>query len=173
MSFANEGEEKFKEWLEHKKYMSKETKDKDIKLLKLLGEKIRNKRKELKISQGDIANLLNVSDTQIYRYELGYSLIPLDNLLKLCELFNVDIYYFLSGIKKERQENKSIAIYPLNPDIDKVILAAKEIYEFGDEDLIVGVNNCINAMQVILKKRKDSRRNPSPVKRKGLAGDSK
>ena len=156
-----------------KKFMSKETKDKDIKLLKFLGERIRNKRKELKISQGDIANLLNVSDTQIYRYELGYSLIPLDNLLKLCELFNVDIYYFLSGIKKDKQENQSVVKYPSNPDLDKVILAAKEIYDFGDEDLIVGVNNCINAMQVILKKRKDSRRNPSPVKRKRLAGDSK
>ncbi len=116
--------------------------------------------------------MLNISDTQIYRYELGYSLIPLDNLLKLCELFNVDIYYFLSGIKKEKQENKSIAKYPSNPDLDKAILAAKEIYEFGDEDLIVGVNNCINAMQVILKKRKDDRRNPSPIKRKRLAGNS-
>ena len=156
-----------------KKFMSKETKDKDIELLKFLGDRIRKKRKELKISQGDIANLLNVSDTQIYRYELGYSLIPLDNLLKLCELFNVDVYYFLSGKKKEKQENKSITIYPLNPDLDKVILAAKEIYDFGDEDLIVGVNNCINAMQVILKKRKDSRRNPNPVKKKRLAGDSK
>ena len=153
--------------------MSKETKDKDIELLKFLGDRIRKKRKELKISQGNIANLLNVSDTQIYRYELGYSLIPLDNLLKLCELFNVDVYYFLSGKKKEKQENKSITIYPSNPDLDKVILAAKEIYDFGDEDLIVGVNNCINAMQVILKKRKDSRRNPSPVKRKRVAGDSK
>ena len=153
--------------------MSKETKDKDIKLLKFLGERIRKKRKELKISQGDIANLLNVSDTQIYRYELGYSLIPLDNLLKLCELFNVDIYYFLSDVKKERQENKSIAIYPSNPELEKVILAAKEIYEFGDEDLIIGVNNCVNAMQGILKKRKDNRRNPNPIKRKRLAGGSK
>ena len=153
--------------------MSKETKDKDIELLKFLGDRIRKKRKELKISQGDIANLLNVSDTQIYRYELGYSLIPLDNLLKLCELFNVDVYYFLNGKKKEKQENKSITIYPSNPDLDKVILAAKEIYEFGDEDLIVGVNNCINTMQVILKKRKDSRRNTNPIKRKRLAGDSK
>ena len=153
--------------------MSKETKDKDIKLLKFLGERIRKKRKELKISQGDIANLLNVSDTQIYRYELGYSLIPLDNLLKLCELFNVDIYYFLSDVKKERQENKSIAIYPSNPELEKVILAAKEIYEFGDEDLIIGINNCVNAMQGILKKRKDNRKNPNPIKRKGLAGNSK
>ena len=58
--------------------------------------------------------------------------------------------------EKNKLENQSVVKYPLNPDLEKVILAAKEIYEFGDEDLIVGVNNCINAMQVILKKRKDS-----------------
>jgi transcriptional regulator with XRE-family HTH domain len=147
--------------------MSKEIKDKNIKLLKSIGEKLRSKRKELKISQGKIADLLDISDTQIYRYELGYSLIPLDNLLKLCELFNVDIYYFLGDIKKEKQENISIINYPANSELEKIIITVKEVYEFGDDDLILGVNNCVNSMQVILKKRqKQGRYRETPKKKK-------
>jgi hypothetical protein len=31
-------------------------------------------------------------------------------------------------------------------------MTIKEIYEFKDDDIILGVNNCINSMQAILKK---------------------
>ncbi len=148
--------------------MSKEAKDKNIKLLKSLGKKLRSKRKELKISQGKIADLLDISDTQIYKYELGYSLIPLDNLLKLCELFNVDIYYFLSDIKKD---DVSAVKYPDNPELKKMILTVKEIYEYGDDDLILGVNNCVNAMQVMLKKRQKQGRDRGTPKKKTNANN--
>ena len=153
--------------------MSKEIKDKNIKLLKSLGEKIRRKRKELKISQGKIADLLDISDTQIYRYELGYSLIPLDNLLKLCELFNVDIYYFLDDIKQEKQENISVVNYPSNPELEKRLLAIKEIYESMDENLIFGVNNCVDSMQAILKKREKQGRDRETVKKTKVEGNNK
>jgi transcriptional regulator with XRE-family HTH domain len=147
--------------------MSKEIKDKNIKLLKSIGGKLRSKRKELKISQGKIADLLDISDTQIYKYELGYSLIPLDNLLKLCELFNVDIYYFLGDIKKEKQENASVINYPINSELEKRVMMLKEIYEFNYEDLNFGVNNCIDSMYAILKKRqKQGRDRETPKKKK-------
>ncbi|RZD16695.1 MAG: XRE family transcriptional regulator [Candidatus Acididesulfobacter guangdongensis] len=147
--------------------MSKEIKDKNLKLLKSIGEKLRSKRKELKISQGKIADLLDISDTQIYKYELGYSLIPLDNLLKLCELFNVDIHYFLGDIKKEKQENISVINYPSNPEFAKRVVMLKEIYDFNYEDLNLGVNNCIDSMYAILKNReKQGRDRETPKKKK-------
>ena len=153
--------------------MSKEIKNKNVKLKKSLGEKIRNKRFELKISQGDIAEFLNVSDTQIYRYELGYSLIPLDNLLKLCKLFHVDINYFIGDIKKEKEGNSCITNFPNYHELEKRIVILKEIYAFNDDSLKIGVNNCIDTINVMLKKRQKEKRNPSPVKRKRVAGNSK
>ena len=154
--------------------MVKEIKSKNDELFQFIGKKIRQKRKEIKVTQGTIANLLDISDTQIFKFETGESKIALDYLLKLAEFFNVPLEYFYSDFEgKNKLENQSVVKYPSNTDLDKAILAAKEIYEFGDEDLIVGVNNCINTMQVILKKRKNDRRNPNPVKRKRLAGNSK
>ena len=147
---------------------------KNTELFKQIGLKIKAKRESLNLSQEKLGVLLDVDYRHIYHYEIGRTKIPIDYLLKLAEFFNVPLEYFYSDFEgKNKLENQSVVKYPSNPDLDKVILAAKEIYEFGDEDLIVGVNNCINAMQVILKKRKDSRRNPNPVKRKRLAGDSK
>ena len=147
---------------------------KNTELFKQIGLKIKAKRESLNLSQEKLGVLLDVDYRHIYHYEIGRTKIPIDYLLKLAEFFNVPLEYFCSDFEgKNKLENQSVVKYPSNPDLDKVILAAKEIYDFGDEDLIVGVNNCINAMQVILKKRKDSRRNPNPVKRKRLAGDSK
>ncbi|MCL4498328.1 MAG: helix-turn-helix domain-containing protein [Deltaproteobacteria bacterium] len=147
---------------------------KNRELFKQIGLKIKAKRESLNLSQEKLGVLLDVDYRHIYHYEIGRTKIPIDYLLKLAEFFNVPLEYFYSDFEgKNKLENQSVVKYPSNPDLDKAILAAKEIYEFGDEDLIVGVNNCINAMQVILKKRKDSRRNPNPVKRKRLAGDSK
>jgi transcriptional regulator with XRE-family HTH domain len=147
--------------------------NKNIELYKYIGKKLKKKRIEVKLSQEKIAEKLDVDYRQIYYYETGKSKIPLDNLLKLCEFFNVDIYYFLGDIKKEKQENLSVINYPDNPELEKIIVTVKEVYEFGDDDLILGVNNCVNSMQAILKKRKDERRNSNPVKKKRLAGNNK
>ena len=45
------------------------------------------------------------------------------------------------------------------------MIAVKEIYKSEDEDLILGVNNCVDSMSVILKKRQEQRRNNGTVKK--------
>jgi transcriptional regulator with XRE-family HTH domain len=158
--------------------MSKEKKSKEKKfenaaLLKAIGEKIRTKREELKLSQGEIADILELSYTQIYHYETGRSEIPITNLLRLCEFFNVDIHYFISEIKNENQEKLSIVKYPENPELEKRIVAVKEIYKSENEDLIIGVNNCVDSMSIILKKRQEQRRDNGTVKKTRLGRTGK
>ncbi|MHB1545940.1 MAG: hypothetical protein ACYCV8_04700, partial [bacterium] len=63
--------------------------------------------------------------------------------------------------------------FPSDPELEKRIAVLKEVYALGDESLKFGINNCIDTINAVLKKLKDDRRNPSPVKRKRLAGDSK
>lgn len=125
--------------------MVKEKKSKDDNLFKFIGKRIRQKRKELKISQGVIADLLDISDTQIFKFETGESKIALDYLFKIADFFHADINYFFP-------KNEKITNFSSDPELEKIIMTIKEIYEFKDDDIILGVNNCINSMRAILKK---------------------
>ena len=138
--------------------MVKEKKSKDDNLFKFIGKRIRQKRKELKVSQGTIADLLDISDTQIFKFETGKSKIALDYLFKLADFFHIDINYFFP-------ENEKITHFSTNLELDKIIMTVKEIYEFKDNDIILGVNNCVNSMQAILKKRQEQRRDRKPDKK--------
>lgn len=138
--------------------MVKEKKSKDDNLFKFIGKRIRQKRKELKVSQGTIAGLLDISDTQIFKFETGESKIALDYLFKLADFFHVDINYFFP-------ENEKITHFPSDSELEKIIMTVKEIYEFEDDDIILGVNNCVNSMQAILKKRQNKGRGRKPDKK--------
>ncbi len=138
--------------------MVKEKKSKDDNLFKFIGKRIRQKRKELKKSQGTIADLLDISDTQIFKFETGESKIAIDYLFKLADFFHVDINYFFP-------ENEKNTNFSTEPELDKIIMAVKEIYEFKEDDIILGVNNCVNSMQAILKKRQKQRRDRRPDKK--------
>ena len=69
----------------------------------MIGEKIKNKRKELNLTQEYLAKELNISRQAVSKWEKGLSDPSMDNLVKLSEIFGVDIDYF----KKDEQDNKS------------------------------------------------------------------
>jgi transcriptional regulator with XRE-family HTH domain len=142
--------------------------NKDVDLFKHIGLKIRNKRKELKITQERLAEMIDVDYVQIYHYETGRSKIPIDYLLKLSKFFNVSPEYFYGDFEeKNKSINKSSVVvnYPESPELEKRIVAIKEIYKSENEDLIIGVNNCVDSMSVILKKRQEQRRDKRTVEK--------
>jgi transcriptional regulator with XRE-family HTH domain len=70
--------------------------------------------------------MLNVAYTQVYNYETGRFKIPLDYLLELADIFNVDLNYFLSDFnsgKKVKLENENL-------ELNKTIGMVKKIYNF-------------------------------------------
>ena len=69
----------------------------------MIGEKIKNKRKELNLTQEYLAKELNISRQAVSKWEKGLSEPSMDNLVKLSEIFGVDIDYF----KKDEGEDKS------------------------------------------------------------------
>ena len=140
--------------------MVKEKKSKDDNLFKFIGKRIRQKRKELKISQGVIADLLDISDTQIFKFETGESKIALDYLFKIADFFHADINYFFP-------ENEKITHFSAISQLEKRIVSIKKIYSYNDENLIDSVNNCIDSIQqTILKKqqKQKERRDAKPDK---------
>ena len=72
----------------------------------MIGEKIKNKRKELNFTQEYLAKELNIWRQAVSKWEKGLSEPSMDNLVKLSEIFGVDIDYFKKD--NEIEEDKSL-----------------------------------------------------------------
>jgi transcriptional regulator with XRE-family HTH domain len=64
-----------------------------------IGKQIELLRKKAKMTQLNLAQILNVSAQQIKRYENGDNAISLDNLSFLCEFFQITIDEFLFTVR--------------------------------------------------------------------------
>ena len=59
-----------------------------------IGEKIRNKRIELNMTQRDLGKLLYVSEDAVQKWETNKNSIPSDKMKELCSIFNVKSSFF-------------------------------------------------------------------------------
>lgn len=60
-----------------------------------LGEKLLRLRKEMKMTQDDVAKILGMSRTSFSKYENGNSAPPLQVLRKIAAIYNVGIEYLI------------------------------------------------------------------------------
>ena len=71
-----------------------------------LGERIYKLRTEKEMSQGDLANALEVSRQSISKWETNGSIPELDKLIKLSEIFDISLDELVIGKGEEQQEPK-------------------------------------------------------------------
>lgn len=64
--------------------------------------RIKNLREDKDMLQKDVAELLNISQTNYSKYELGKINIPINTLKKLALIFDTSIDYLL-GLTNERK----------------------------------------------------------------------
>jgi CheY-like chemotaxis protein/DNA-binding XRE family transcriptional regulator len=64
-----------------------------------IGQRIRERRKLLKMSQSQLADLIGFSCQQIQKYESGVSQASIGRLLQLSRALNVPVAYFYEGAK--------------------------------------------------------------------------
>ena len=64
-------------------------------------ERLRILRKEMKMSQSDVAEFLGIAQTVYSRYERGQNTIPLELLLKLCDLYAFRKTIFGNRLKRQ------------------------------------------------------------------------
>ncbi len=64
--------------------------------------RLKDIRKDRDLSQKDIAKVLNTSQVQYSRYEMGIRLLPIDKLVILANYYNVSTDYLL-GLTNERK----------------------------------------------------------------------
>ena len=69
-----------------------------------LGETIRSIRSAKGMSQGDLADALDVSRQSVSKWETDASVPELDKLMKLCDLFGVTMDELVRGVKPELPE---------------------------------------------------------------------
>lgn len=70
---------------------------KDEKLLKEIGERIFERRKQMRLTQEDVAEKMNVSIQMISNLELGKKAIRPENLIKISSILEISTDYILMG----------------------------------------------------------------------------
>ncbi len=73
----------------------------DEKLLKEIGVRINARRKELGLTQEELAERMEVSIQMISNVELGKKAIRPENLVKLCNALNTSADYILRGSRAD------------------------------------------------------------------------
>ncbi|MCL4497092.1 MAG: helix-turn-helix transcriptional regulator [Deltaproteobacteria bacterium] len=135
--------------------------DKDrVDLYKFIGSKIKQKRKELKISQEKLGEMIGVDYHLIQRYEKGINKIPFDKLIEISKYLNTQLEYFY--IKKYASPQLIFS----NPELEKEIMMLKEIYNYNDENLIYIAKTNIELAYGLLKKERRVRKNAGGIKKK-------
>ena len=64
--------------------------------------RLKDIRKDRDLTQKDIAKILNTSQVQYSRYEMGIRLLPIDKLVTLANYYNVSTDYLI-GLTNERK----------------------------------------------------------------------
>lgn len=80
----------------------------------MLGEQIRKLRREKKLTQGQLGDILNVSHGTIGMWETNNRAPDVAMLQKLASFFEVSMEYLISGDESKKfipQQNSSITIY--------------------------------------------------------------
>lgn len=91
----------------------------------IIGERIKCERQNLKLSQTEFSKIMGVSKQCISGWETGRTTPDYNTLIKMAEIFNLDITYFF---EKSILENNKKA---LNNNLEYMNLTQKEIQIIG------------------------------------------
>ena len=89
-----------------------------------LGEKIYHLRIENNMSQGDLAEALQVSRQSVSKWETNTSVPELDKLVKMSEVFNISLDELVRGAEAEEEKSKAQSSEVI---IQKAGMAARKI----------------------------------------------
>ena len=101
----------------------------------LLGERIKEQRKKLGLSQKELGDKVQVSQRQISKYEKNDSVPPLDQIEKLAEALEVPIGYFVYQSTKMNMHTGKIIEQDKSPYKIKNIANKPPEREFSKQQL--------------------------------------
>jgi transcriptional regulator with XRE-family HTH domain len=82
----------------------------------IVGRRLRFRRRQLDLSQQDLANVCGVTFQQIHKYEAAVCRMPVATLWRLAAALDVDVGYFFSGLLEGAPANdpRVVAMTPPN-----------------------------------------------------------
>ena len=87
-----------------------------------LGEKISKLRTTNKMSQGDLAEKLNVSRQSISKWETNASVPELDKLIQLCDLFGISLDELVRSDNLEAGDEREEDVPPSPPQQTQIVI---------------------------------------------------
>lgn len=105
-----------------------------------LGERIYQLRTEKEMSQGDLADALEVSRQSISKWETNGSVPELDKLVKLSEIFGISLDELVAGKETERQEMQDEPEVVVPPQAEpKIVYVEKPVMPTISAAQILGI----------------------------------
>ena len=109
--------------------------------MKTLGSRIREKRKELDVTQLQLSKMVGVSHVTVSQWESDTTAPKGQNLYKLAQILRTQANWLMTGIESEHESN--VAAPPIQPATKKLPVIsnvqagawteAVDYYAFGDE----------------------------------------
>ncbi len=84
-----------------------------------VGRRVRERRREIGMSQGKLGNALGVSFQQIQKYEVGTDRVTASRLWALAKALDVDVGYFFEGIQKRAKRKAKPRKSPIKAKLTK------------------------------------------------------
>jgi len=105
-----------------------------------LGERIYKFRTEKEMSQGDLAEALEVSRQSISKWETNGSVPELDKLVKLSEIFGISLDELVTGKESEQQEKQKEPEVVISPQAEpKIVYVEKPVMPTISAAQILGI----------------------------------
>ena len=98
-----------------------------------VAKRLKARRRQMKLSQQDVAHQLGISYQQVQKYESGYNRISAGKLFALAHIFEVSVNHFFVGLDEAG----------LSPAGSK---AATNIAQLGNEDVRNALTGLIDAI---------------------------
>lgn len=95
-----------------------------IKIGKFIGDKRKNKN----ITQSELAEMLNITDRAVSKWERGICLPDASNMLELCKILDISINDLFSGEKVDMKDN--------DKKLEENLLEMAKLKERKDKDLL-------------------------------------
>lgn len=113
-----------------------------IRQVQLVGPKIRQLRKERKLTQTDLASRIDIQQSDLSRMEKGEYRVSLDTLFKILAEFNVSISEFFDDVAKESLTPRDVQMVkdlkrlpsPARREIEAFIAFKRQQTSPGDSD---------------------------------------
>jgi len=83
---------------------------------RVVGQRIRWRRRELKLSQEQLGDLLSLTFQQVQKYEKGVNRVSAGRLFEIASVMGVPVNYFYDGAEDELEEEDRYRLAEGGPD---------------------------------------------------------